>query len=214
MTLSEPKFAKKLIVSLTLRKPKIATAEKRIERMIEIMRRVLAFLKRAKKKLRAVRITIPAMTIIRYLVGRMLRRKRLTSKATKDNAATQARILVIRFNLFLVGLDCFGIESLVVVDSSSMVGADSVVGSDSAVGVSVTAVTASCIVSTMIGFFLIGVFLVADFLVAGFLVVDFPTGLLADFLTGFWTALDLTTLFFVVFGFCVTESILLSILIL
>ena len=157
MTLSEPKLAKKLIVSLILRKPKMATAEKRIDKIMEIMRRVLAFLKKARKRLTAVRKTIPTIMTMRYLVGRILRRKRLTRRAIKEIPATQARILAIRLSLFLVDLGFWDIVSFVAFSFGSVVSFDSVadftsvIGSDLVVDSSMVIAATSLTVSSLIG---------------------------------------------------------------
>lgn len=99
VTLEEPKLAKKLIVSLTLRKPKMEMTEKMMDKTMEIMRKVFAFLKRAKKKLMAVKMTIATMTKVKYLVGRILRRRILIRKIKKVTAVTLAKIRATRFSL-------------------------------------------------------------------------------------------------------------------
>ena len=217
VTLSEPKLAKKLIVSLTLRKPKIAMAEERMDRMIEMIRRVLAFLKKARKKISAVRMIMPMIATVIYLAGRILRRKRLTRRAAKEIPATQARILAMRFSLFLVDLGFLDIVSLVVVDSDSVIGFGSVVDVGSSIGFSAETAVISSMASLRIGsftditVFFLGAFLATD--LATRLVVDLGDDffLVVGFLVGlFEEAEDLVV--FLVFFF--TESIVLLILIL
>ena len=143
VTLSEPKLVKKLIVSLILRKANIAMTEKRIDKMMEIMRRVLEFLKKTKKALRTVRKMTIIITMMRYLVGRMSRRKTLIRSIRREIVAMQARILAARFNLLLVGLCSVGmILFFAIVD-------DSLAGSSVAI---VSSVVSSIIDSVEIGF--------------------------------------------------------------
>ena len=98
----EPKPAKKLMVSLILRKAKMAVAEKTVDRIIEIIRRTVAFfLNNARKRLIAVRRIVAAMATTRYLVGRISRRNIPTNNAMKEMMAMQTQMRAIRLRRFL-----------------------------------------------------------------------------------------------------------------
>ena len=67
-------------------------------------RMISFFLNSAKKRFRAASTTKPMITRVRYLVGKMFRRRTLTRSATKDAmeipARTQVVILKILFGAF------------------------------------------------------------------------------------------------------------------
>lgn len=133
----EPKPAKKLIVSLILRKAKIAAAEKTVDRIIEIIRRTVAFfLNNARKRLIAVRRIVAAMATTRYLVGRISRRNIPTNNVMKEMMAMQAQMRAIRLRRFLpennlwdfADLDCWGMVFSVKVEAGLIDGVSVVVG--------------------------------------------------------------------------------------
>ena len=85
------------------------TVEKITERTMEMIRKTLDFLKKAKKRLREIRTIKTPVIVMRYFVGRMLRRKTLIIRIINDIAVMQARNLAIRLSLFLVVFGCLGI---------------------------------------------------------------------------------------------------------